>query len=124
MNTGAQIQSIVSTINGLIAKVIELERVQKNLETTVNDLPTKRDIEQMIASQLVGSVDRAAVVQPPAPSPAAATLVPPPRPQASEPVQGPTSIEGILSGGASSGAPLDDIELVPVEKKKIIKKKK
>ena len=131
-NTGAQIQSIVSTINGLIAKVIELERVQKKLEEKINDVPNTRDIEQLIAAQLVGKVDRG-VVAPPPPPPVSVQVSQPPMMSSS-------TIEGILAGGgiggpSCGGAPIDfgggdsqDIELVSsqpsTEKKKIIKKKK
>jgi len=116
MNTTAQLQSIVSTINSLINKVIEIEKDQKKLEEKLNEVPTIRDVEQIVAKNIIGKIDR--TVSPVTPTPC--------------------SIEGMLASGGGSGmvgADIDftptttgvgeSIEIVsPTEKKKSIKKKK
>ncbi len=136
----AQFAALVTAVNGLVAKVIELEKAHKTLHTTVVELPTVRDVEQMIAAHIMAApVTRSAPAAPSSPIPSplpAPSPVPTPAPQpVSPPVLSPVSPQVLSLDAASSstaGAPLDAIEgllseglsVAPPEKKKIVKKKK
>ena len=136
----AQYASLANAINGLVSKMIDLEKTVKKHDAALSELPTVRDVEQMIASHIVMATSSSAraASSPPAASPPMVSIAPPPPSSAPLPTQS-TILSLDASTIGSAGAPLDSFEgmllsegvgapvsspSAGVEKKKIIKKKK